>query len=151
MEKYVAPTHHYGDITAMVKRDSLECDGGLAYFCGFENMKETIIYVSNNQKDIDSFLKYLQRKLGENEKTFSFDEKYAVLKTEKYDIVGKNIYGTHLGTGYGYCIYYCFSSNLDMQNITKNEQEKIKEVLLHVREDAKEVSELNILYILGLV
>lgn len=28
--KYVAPTHHYGDITAMVKRDSVECDGGLA-------------------------------------------------------------------------------------------------------------------------
>lgn len=30
MGKYVAPTHHYGDITAMVKRDSVECDGGLA-------------------------------------------------------------------------------------------------------------------------
>lgn len=30
MGKYVAPTHHYGEITAMVKRDSVECDGGLA-------------------------------------------------------------------------------------------------------------------------
>lgn len=113
-------------------------------------MKETIIYVSNNQKDIDSFLKYLQRKLAENEIFFSFDEKKAVLKTTKYDVVGKNIYGVRFGAGYGYCTYYCFSSNLDMQHITKSEQEKAKEILLHFREDAREVSEFNILYILGL-
>lgn len=114
-------------------------------------MKETIIYVSNNQKDIYSFLKYLQRKLAENEIFFSLDEKNAVLKTTKYDVVGKNIYGARLGVGYGYCKYYCFSEAYNKDKYSNTENEKLKDILMHTREGTKEISELDILYMLGLV
>lgn len=77
-------------------------------------MKETILYISKTEKDIVSFLKYLQSKLEAEQKECTMDEEHNVLKVPKYyDIVGKSIHGNMLGTGYGYCKYYCFSEVYD--------------------------------------
>ena len=68
-----------------------------------------------------------------------------------YDIVGKNIYGNMLDSGYGYCKYYCFSEAYDRNKYSNAENEKIKEILMHTREGAERISGLEILYMLGLV
>ena len=115
-------------------------------------MKETILYISKTEKDIVSFLKYLQSKLEAEQKECTLDEKQNVLKIPKYyDIVGKNIYGNMLGSGYGYCKYYCFSEAYDRNKCSNEENQKIIEILMHTREGAEEISELEILYMLGLV
>lgn len=67
-------------------------------------MKETILYISKSEQDIQSFLKYLQSKLKAEQKECTLDEKHDILKVPKYyDIVGKSVHGTMLGAGYGYC------------------------------------------------
>lgn len=115
-------------------------------------MKETILYISKSEKDIVSFLKYLQSKLKAEEKECTLDEKHDILKVPKYyDIVGKSIHGNMLGVGYGYCKYYCFSEAYDRNKYSNTENEKLKEILMHTREGVKEISELDILCMLGLV
>lgn len=115
-------------------------------------MNETILYISKSEQDIRSFLKYLQSKLEAEQKECNLDEEHDILKVPKYyDIVGKNIYGNRLGVGYGYCKYYCFSEAYDRNKYSNTENEKLKEILMHTREGAKEISELGILNMLGLV
>ena len=115
-------------------------------------MKETILYISKTEKDIVSFLKYLQSKLEAEQKECTLYEEHNVLKVPKYyDIVGKSIHGRMLGTGYGYCKYYCFSEAYNKDKYSNAENEKLKDILMHTREGAKEISELEILYMLGLV
>lgn len=115
-------------------------------------MNETILYISKTEEDIKSFLKYLQRKLEAEQKEYMLDEEHDILKVQKYyDIVGKNIYGTMLGTGYGYCKYYCFSEAYDRNKYSDAENEKLKEILMHTREGTERISGLDILYMLGLV
>ena len=114
-------------------------------------MKETILYISKSEQDIQSFLKYLQSKLEAEHKECTLDEKHDILKVPKYyDIVGKNIYGNMLGAGYGYCKYYCFSEAYSKDKYSNAENEKLKEILMHTREGAEEISEFDILRMLGL-
>jgi hypothetical protein len=115
-------------------------------------MKETILYISKSEKDIVSFLKYLQSKLKAEQKECTLDEKYDILKVPKYyDIVGKSIHANMLGAGYGYCKYYCFSEAYNKDKYSNAENEKLKDILMHTREGAKEILELDILCMLGLV
>ena len=115
-------------------------------------MKETILYISKSEQDIQSFLKYLQSKLKAEHKEYTLDEKHDILKVPKcYDIVGKSVHGNMLGVGYGYCKYYCFSEMYDRNKYSNAENEKLKDILMHTREGAKEISGLEILYMLGLV
>nr|DAT53785.1 MAG TPA: hypothetical protein [Bacteriophage sp.] len=115
-------------------------------------LKETILYISKTEEDIKSFLKYLQRKLEAEQKECIIDEKHDILIVPKYYyIVGKNIYGNMLGTGYGYCKYYCFSETYNKDKYCNAENEKLKEILIHTREGAERISEIDILYMLGLV
>lgn len=113
-------------------------------------MKETILYISKSENDIQSFLKYLQRKLEENKKACSLDKEHRILKTKNYDVIGKNIHGTYIGTGYGYCLYCCFSNKFDKSTYAGMENKKLKEILMHTRHGAKEISELEIMYMLEL-
>lgn len=115
-------------------------------------MNETILYISKSEQNIRSFLKYLQLKLEAEQKECALDEKHDILKVPKYyDIVGKSIYGNMLGAGYGYCKYYCFSEAYDRNKYSDAENEKLKEILMHTREGAYRISELEIMYMLGLV
>ena len=115
-------------------------------------MKETILYISKTEKDIVSFLKYLQSKLEAERKEYTLDEKHDILKVPKcYDIVGKSVHGNMLGAGYGYCKYYCFSEAYNKDKYSNAENEKLKDILMHTREGTEEISELEILYMLGLV
>lgn len=115
-------------------------------------MNETILYISKSEQDIRSFLKHLYSKLKAEQKEFTLDEEHDILKVPKYyDIVGKNIYGNRLGVGCGYCKYYCFSGAYDRNKYSNIENEKLKEILMHTREGTKEISELDILCMLGLV
>lgn len=115
-------------------------------------MKETILYISKSEQDIRSFLKYLQSKLKAEQKECTLDEEYNILKVPKYyDIVGKSVHGSMLGVGYGYCKYYCFSEAYDRNKYSNAENERLKEILMHTREGAEEISGLEILYMLGLV
>lgn len=115
-------------------------------------MKETILYISKTEQDIQSFLKYLQSKLEAEQRECVLDEKHDVLKVPKYyDIVGKSIYGTMLGAGYGYCKYYCFSEAYSKDKYSDAENERFEEILMHTREGAERISGLDILCMLGLV
>lgn len=114
-------------------------------------MKETILYISKTEQDIQSFLKYLQSKLEAEQRECVLDEKHDVLKVPKYyDIVGKSIHGKMLSVGYGYCKYYCFSEAYNKDKYSNAENEKLKEILMHTREGAEEISEFDILRMLGL-
>lgn len=116
-----------------------------------KELKETILYISKSEQDIRSFLKYLQSKLKAEQKECTLDEKHDILKVPKYyDIVGKSIYGNRLGVGYGYCKYYCFSEAYSKDKYSNAENERLKEILMHTREGAEEISELDILRMLGL-
>lgn len=115
-------------------------------------MKETILYISKSEQDIRSFLKLLQSRLKAEQKECTLDEKHDILKVPKYyDIVGKSIHGAMLGTGYGYCKYYCFSEAYNKDKYSNTENERLKEILMHTREGAEEISGLDILCMLGLV
>ena len=114
-------------------------------------MNETILYISKSEQDIRSFLKYLQSKLKAEQKECTLDEKHDILIVPKcYDIVGKSVHGNMLGAGYGYCKYYCFSEMYDRNKYNNAENEKLKDILMHTREGAEEISGLEILYMLGL-
>lgn len=114
-------------------------------------MNETILYISKSEQDIRSFLKLLQSRLKAKQKEFTLDEEHDILKVPKYyDIVGKNIYGNRLGVGYGYCKYYCFSEAYNKDKYSNTEKERLKEILMHTREGAERISELDILCMLGL-
>lgn len=116
-----------------------------------EEMKETILYISKSEQDIQSFLKYLQSKLKAEQSECTLDEKHDILKVPKYyDIVGKNVHGTMLGVGYGYCKYYCFSRMCDRNKYSNAENERLKEILMHTREGVEEISVFDILCMLGL-
>lgn len=115
-------------------------------------MKETILYISKTEQDIQSFLKYLQSKLEAEQKECALDEEHDILKVPKYyNIVGKSIYGNRLGVGYGYCKYYCFSEAYDRNKYSNAENEKLKDILMHTREGAREISEYEVMYMLGLL
>lgn len=115
-------------------------------------MKEIILYISKTEQDIQSFLKYLQSKLEAEQKECTLDEKHDILKVPKYyDIVGKSIHGNMLGAGYGYCKYYCFSEAYDRNKYSNAENEKLKDILMHTREGAREISEYEVMYMLGLL
>lgn len=115
-------------------------------------MKETILYISKSEQDIQSFLKYLQSKLKAEQRECALDEKHSILKVPKYyDIVGKSIHGNMIGTGYGYCKYYCFSEAYNKDKYSNIEKERLKEILMHTREGAERISGLDILCMLGLV
>lgn len=116
-------------------------------------MKETILYISKTEQDIQSFLKYLQSKLEAEQKECTLDEEHDILKVPKYyDVVGKNIHGNMLGVGYGYCLYYCFSSKFGKSTYnTKRERELLEQILMHTRVGAREISEYEVMYILGLL
>ncbi len=115
-------------------------------------MKETILYISKSEQDIQSFLKYLQSKLEAEQKECTLDEEHDILKVPKYyDIFGKSIHGNRLGVGYGYCKHYCFSEAYSKDKYSDAENEKLKEILMHTREGAEEISGLDILCMLGLV
>lgn len=114
-------------------------------------MSETILYISKSEQDIRSFLKYLQSKLEAEKKECTLDEKHNILKVPKYyDIVGKSVHGNMLGVGYGYCKYYCFSEAYNKDKYNNAENERLEEILMHTREGAREISELDILCMLGL-
>nr|DAM99900.1 MAG TPA: hypothetical protein [Caudoviricetes sp.] len=114
-------------------------------------MKETILYISKSEQDIQSVLKYFQSKLKAEQKECTLDEKYDILKVPKYyDIVGKSVHGNMLGADYGYCKYYCFSEAYGKDKYSDAENERLKEILMHTREGAEEISELDILCMLGL-
>ena len=115
-------------------------------------MKETILYISKSEEDIQSFLKYLQSKLKAEHRECTLDEKHDILKVPKYyDIVGKSVHGNMLGVGYGYCKYYCFSEVYSKDKYSNAENERLKEILMHTREGAREISEYEIMYMLGLL
>lgn len=113
--------------------------------------KDSILYISNSEKDIRTFLEYLKKKMENNGKECFLDREHDILKTENYNVVCKSIYGTLLGIGYGYCLHYCFSSNFDKNKCNDMEKHLMEEILAHTREGAKEISELDILCMLGLV
>lgn len=116
-----------------------------------KELKETILYISKSEQDIQSVLKYFQSKLKAVQKECTLDEKNNILKVPKYyDIVGKSVHGTMLGAGYGYCKYYCFSEAYSKDKYSNAENERLKEILMHTREGAEEISELDILRMLGL-
>ena len=117
-----------------------------------KEMNETILYISKTEQDIQSFLKYLQSKLEAEQRECVLDEEHNILKVPKYyDIVGKSIHGNMLGVGYGYCKYYCFSEAYNKDKYSNTENEKLKDILMHTRQGAEEISGLDILYMLGLV
>lgn len=113
-------------------------------------MKDTILYISDREKRVVDFLKYLQEKLEDNKKWCDLDYQHDILKTENYDIVGKSFYGSRLGCGYGHCLYYCIDETIDKNRMTDKDNQQLTEILAHVREGAKEVSEQEILYILDM-
>ena len=115
-------------------------------------MKETILYISKSEQDIQNVLKLLQSRLKAVQKECTLDEKHDILIVPKYyDIVGKSVHGNMLGAGYGYCKYYCFSEAYSKDKYSNTENERLKEILMHTREGAEEISGLEILYMLGLV
>ena len=115
-------------------------------------MNETILYISKSEQDIQNVLKLLQSRLKAVQKECTLDEKHDILKVPKYyDIVGKSVHGNMLGAGYGYCKYYCFSEAYSKDKYSNTENERLKEILMHTREGAKEISVFDILCMLGLV
>ena len=113
--------------------------------------KDSILYISDSEKDIRIFLEYLKNKMDNNGKECFLDGEHDILKTKNYNVVCKSIYGTQLGIGYGYCLHYCFSRNFDKSKCNDMKKYSMAEILAHTREGAKEISELDILYMLGLV
>lgn len=113
-------------------------------------MKDTILYISDREERVVSFLKNLLLKLLESKKEYLLDLRHDLLITDKVDVVGKSFYGSHLGCKYGHCLYYCIDEIIDKNKMTEKDNEQLKEILVHVRECAEQESELGILYILGL-
>ena len=111
-------------------------------------MTDTILYISDREEKVVSFLKNLLPKLLESKKEYLLDLRHYILITDKVGVVGKSFYGSHLGCRYGHCLYYCIDETIDKNRMT---DQQLMEILFHVREGAKEVSEQEILYMLGLI
>ena len=70
----------------------------------------TILYISKEQKNIIDFLDYIAKRVRGKCSVYIYHRDKNILEIDNIRIVGKNIYGNCLGAGYGYCLYYCFSS-----------------------------------------
>lgn len=111
----------------------------------------TILYISKEQKNIIDFLDYIAKRVKGKCSVYAYHRDKNILEVDNIRIVGKNIYGNYLGAGYGYCLYYCFSSKFSKSTYnTKRENEALKEILMHAREGAREISEDEVMHILGL-
>ena len=113
-------------------------------------MKDTILYISDREEKVISFLKKLFPKLLESKKEYLLDLRHDLLITDKVDVVGKSFYGSYLGCGYGHCLYYCIDETIDKNRMTDKGNQQLMEILFHVRGRAKEVSEQEILYMLDM-
>ena len=112
----------------------------------------TILYISKEQKNIKAFLDYIAERVKGKCSVCTYYLDKNILEIDDIRIVGKNIYGNCLGVGYGYCLYYCFSSKFDKGTYnTKRERELLQQILMHAREGAREISEYEIMYMLGLL
>lgn len=120
-------------------------------------MKSTMLYIAEYEKDVQSFLEYLNDKLISESRTSKLDLRCDYIETDNYMIIGKSLYCGRLGTDYGYMQYYTISSKLTKDNAhyrdILSEQQKcyLDEILMHTRADTREISELEMLYVLGLV
>ena len=119
-------------------------------------MKPTILYIAEYEKDVQSFLKYLNNKLiGENQ-TSKLNLKHDYIETENYMIIGKSLYSSKLVADYGYIQYYTVSelTKKDVRykdKLYENLKYYLDTILICTREDTKDISELEMLYVLGLV
>lgn len=105
-------------------------------YCGNESKqiiddreKDSILYISDSEKDMRIFLEYLKKKMDNNGKECFLDGEHDILKTENYNVVCKSIHGTLLGVGYGYCLHYCFSNNFDKSKCNDMENTRWKKFL----------------------
>ena len=120
-------------------------------------MKPTMLYIAEYEKDVQSFLKYLNDKLISERHISKLDLRHCCIETDNYMIIGKSLYSGRLGADYGYMQYYTVSSKLTKNNtchkdkLPKNLKHYLDTILMHTREDTKEISELEMLRILGLV
>lgn len=118
---------------------------------------EGILYIANTEKDIGGFLKYILQKLHISGKKAIIDNKNRILITDDVFIYGKCLYGNLLGIGYSGTSYYVISDKItkgycyEKSHIAKNEKRKLDEMLVHLPENAKEISELELMYYLGLI
>jgi hypothetical protein len=111
----------------------------------------TILYISKEQKNIRDFLDYIVKRVKGKCSVCTYHLDKNILEIDNIRIVGKNIYGNYLGAGYGYCLYYCFSSKFGKGAYdTKRENEALRQILMHAREGAREISEDEVMNILGL-
>ena len=111
----------------------------------------TILYISKEQKNIKAFLDYIAERIKGKCSVCTYYLDKNILEIDDIRIVGKNIYGNCLGVGYGYCLYYCFSSKFDKDTYnTKRERELLQQILMHTREGAERITGLDILCMLGL-
>ncbi len=112
----------------------------------------TILYISKEQENIRAFFDYIAERTKGKCSVCTYHRDKNILEIDNIRIVGKNIYGNYLGTGYGYCLYYCFSSKFSKSTYnTKRENETLKQILMHTREGVREISEDEVMYMLGLV
>lgn len=112
----------------------------------------TILYISKEQKNTKAFLDYIAERVKGKCSVCTYHLDKNILEIDNIRIVGKNIYGSWLGAGYGYCLYYCFSSKFDKSTYsTKKEKEALGQILTHTREGAREISEYEVIYMLGLI
>ena len=115
-------------------------------------VETTILYISKEQKDIRAFLDYIAERVKGKCSVCTYHLDKNILEIDDIRIVGKSIYGNYLGVGYGYCLYYCFSSKFGKSTYnTKKEREALKQILMHTREGAREISEYEVMYMLGLL
>lgn len=120
-------------------------------------MKPTILYIAEYEKDVQSFLKYINDKLISENQTSELNLRCDYIETDKDMIIGKNLYSGKLRADYDYVKYYTVSSKLTKNNVYYKDKlpENLKYyldiILMHTRKDAEEISELEMLYILGLI
>lgn len=115
-------------------------------------METTILYISKEQKDIRAFLDYIAERVKGKCSVCTYHLDKNILEIDNIRIVGKSIYGNCLGVGYGYCLYYCFSSKFDKSTYnTKRERELLEQILMHTRQGTREISEYEVMYMLGLL
>lgn len=119
-------------------------------------MKPTMLYIAEYEKDVQGFLKYLNGKMISENRMSKLDLRHDRIETENYMIVGKSFCGRMLGTGYGYLQYYTVCSKLTKDSVfykdklTESQKHYLDRILMHTRIDTKEISELEMMYVLGL-
>lgn len=123
----------------------------------YDRVMEGVLYISNTEKDIDEFLKYICQKLHISGKKAIIDKKNRILITDAVFIYGKCLYGNLLGIGYSGTSYYVISNDItkrychEKSHIYENEKRHLDEMLVHLPENAKEISGLELMYYLGLI